>query len=65
MRLASVNRGDVVECNVRGWKFPARIKLLNSPEIPGKPIRIEPLVSNCTFYHLTSRQISRVIERAA
>jgi hypothetical protein len=64
MRLASVRKGDTIEAKVRGYRFPARVLLLNSPEIPGKPVRVEPLVPNVTFYHLSAHQIDRVIERA-
>lgn len=61
MRLATVKKGDVIEAEVRGFRFPARVLILNSPEIPGKPVRIEPLISNVSFYHLAAHQVKAVL----
>lgn len=61
MRLANVKRGDIVEASVRGHVFRARIRNLRCGEIPGKPILIEPLSSNISFYHLSAHQVKRVL----
>ncbi len=56
MRLANVQPGDTIEVDVRGHVFPAKVLDLNCPDIPGQPIRVEPLVP-VTFFHLKASQI--------
>jgi hypothetical protein len=58
MRTAALKPGDVVEADVRGRIFPAQILSLADEDIPGRPIRVQPLVPN-TFFHLAARQIRR------
>lgn len=57
MRTSALQPNDEVIAKVRGYKFPARILDLDCRDIPGKPIRVEPLVPNVTFFHLSASQI--------
>lgn len=57
MRTASLNPGDTVTANVRGYEFPARILDLHDELIAGKPIHIEPLWGGITFFHVAASQI--------
>lgn len=62
MKLANVQPGDTVTAEVRGYRFPAKVLDLDCPDIPGKPIRIEPQVPNVTFFHLTASQIAERLD---
>lgn len=61
MRLANVKRGDRIEACVRGFKFEATVVNPRCPEIPSKPVRVDPVPSNVSFYHLSAHQVKRVL----
>lgn len=61
MRLASVKRGNRVECNVRGFRFDATVLNTSCGAIPGKPVLVEPHHPNISFRHLAAHQIKAVL----
>ena len=64
MRLAQVKPGDTVEVNVRGRQFTAEVLELGCPDVPGKPVRVEP-PRGITYFHVGASQIIGRVARAA
>lgn len=63
MTLRELHPGDEIEANVRGYLFPALVEDLDDELIDGKPVRVRPLVPNCTYTRLTARQVRRRLRR--
>lgn len=63
MRTATLRPGDLVEVDVRGRIFPARVEDTADQAIPGCPIRVEPLAASITYRHLNCRHIRKLISR--
>ena len=56
MQLQGIRPGDIVFCDVKGRQFYAEVR----EKEPGKQeLRIRPLHSNITYFHVTARQVSR------
>jgi len=58
MRAARINVGDVVEVDVRGTVFPARVVGF----IPERRVALEPQVKWCTYYSARLRDVKRQLE---
>jgi hypothetical protein len=58
VRVSRLHVGDLVEVDVRGFRFEAR--LLRTP--PGDRVEIEPVNAGVSYRSCTSRQIVRSLE---
>jgi len=54
MQLQGVRPGDIVFCDVKGRRFYAEVQ-----EKEGRELRILPLHSNITYFHVSARQVVR------
>jgi hypothetical protein len=62
VRTARLQVGDVVEVDVRGTVFPARVVDLDPSDWASEHIEVAPLARNVTYFHPTRRQVRRRLD---
>ncbi len=60
MKLASIRPGDIIEADVRGLRFFARVE-----DEPNGQVQVEPLTSRVSYRLLKPRQVVGHYRRSA
>lgn len=59
MQLSKIREGDEIQCNIKGRVFNAVVE----EKLPGEGIRIKPVDPRYTYFHVTARQVTKIVRR--